>query len=182
LAHFRQFGCSRICDEFINFVLPPEGESVPMIGLTTERRRPVIMQANRPGQAHQARTLKGPVPSAFEAFYRQHLRFCTGRRVGSVELRGRYLDWASANAAGEMSFVSLRRAMENIGHRQRRSNGIYYADVAFAETAADQADNYPAPPPIQPSEAAVLLRTVDHVAGELSAIRATLARFAEAAA
>jgi hypothetical protein len=125
------------------------------------------------------RALKGPVPADFEAFYRQHLRFRTGDRVSSAALRCRYLAWAEASGAPEMSFTMIRRAMENIGHKHRASNGIYYADAAFAEAAGGEPDNFPAPPLIAPDEAALLLNKVDHVTDELSAVRARLAQLAD---
>lgn len=129
-----------------------------------------------PFRSTEGRTLAGPVPPAFEAFYRECLRFRTGERVGSVELRTRYLAWAEESGSPALSFLAIRRAMENVGHAHRTSNGVYYADATFAEAVPCEPDNFPAPPPIVAGEAAALVARLDRMAGELSHVRAGLVR------
>lgn len=126
----------------------------------------------------EGRKLRGPVPECFEAFYRTSLRFCTGSRITSAALKGRYDEWAGTVEAAAMSFLAIRRAMANIGHRHASSNGIYYADVAFAEDAPSLADNYPAPPILPPSDAAALIERIDNLAGQLGAVRKVAAQLA----
>ncbi len=131
-----------------------------------------------PSFRSEGRKLRGPVPPSFEAFYRQQVRYQLGGRIGSIELRQRYIAWAEAAEAPDLGFRPIRRAMENIGHAHRHSNGTYYADAVFAEAVPDQRDNYPGGPILAVDEAASLVRRIDSVAGELGAIRALVARIA----
>ena len=129
-----------------------------------------------PFRGLEGRALAGPVPAEFEAFYRQGVRYRTGSRVTTQELRARYLAWAKKNGAPALSFRALRRAMENVGHAQRTSNGVYYADATFADLVPGEPDNFPSPAPIPPTEACALLCQIDRVACELGALRSRLTR------
>jgi hypothetical protein len=119
------------------------------------------------------------VPPCFEAFYREHLRHRTGGRVSSRELWRRYNQWAEKAGQPALSLRDVRRPMENIGHAKRHANGIYYADVVFVDALPDVPDNYPGPPMIAAPEAAALLQRIDQAAGELSAVRAIVARLSD---
>lgn len=129
-----------------------------------------------PFRMPEGRALKGPVPPSFETFYRAQLRYRTGARISSTALRCRYLAWAEQNEGQALSFVALRRAMENVGHRHLLSNGAFYDNAAFVEDAADLPDNFPAPPPIEPGEAVALVHRIDRLAAELGAVRAVAAQ------
>lgn len=123
--------------------------------------------------------LKGPVPHCFELFYRAHLRFRSGGRIRSPALASRYAAWAEREQQPALHYKALRRAMENVGHRRRRSNGIYYADAVFADAAPDLPDTFPATPPLPASDAASLVQQIDRIACELNTVRAIAARLTD---
>jgi hypothetical protein len=91
----------------------------------------------------EGRQLGGPVPPAFETFYRSHLRFRSGPRLRAAVLAERYGAWALENEAPSMSLKEIRLAMLNIGHRHLRSNGMLYLDVQLAAELPGVADNFP---------------------------------------
>jgi uncharacterized protein YukJ len=108
------------------------------------------------------------VPADFEAFYREQLRYCAGRRIRSEDLANRYRQWAEARHAAWPGQKAICRAMVNVGHRHLRSNVIYYADVDFAENVPELADNFPV-------GGIGLAARIDAVMNELVAIREKVA-------
>jgi hypothetical protein len=70
--------------------------------------------------------------------------------------------------------------MTNVGHEARTSNGVYYCDVLFVEDALGQPESFPEPAVIAPPEAERLLRWVDRLAVEISAIRPIVANLSGA--
>jgi hypothetical protein len=95
----------------------------------------------------RGRMLSGPVPADFEAYYREHLRWRSGRRIGVIRLRERYQAWAIEAEAQSLSLKQLKKAMIAVGHRHATSNGTYYFDVEFADQLPDVPDNFPSPAP-----------------------------------
>ena len=118
----------------------------------------------------EGRVLRGPVPLHFERFYRSALRFHSGSRLATLDVATRYRGWALAADAPALSLRDLARAMANIGHGKRHSNGMFFADVALAEDLSTLADNYPAP--AVPASTAPILDRLDQLAAEVAAIRA----------
>lgn len=131
-----------------------------------------------PFRMPEGRALAGPVPASFENFYRQTLRYRTGGRVATADLRDRYHAWAERTGAPALSYRAIRQAMENVGHAHRTSNGVYYADAVFADAVPGEPDNFPAPSPIAPSDARALVCHIDRVAVELDTLRTRLTRLA----
>ncbi|WP_196232915.1 hypothetical protein [Sphingomonas segetis] len=66
----------------------------------------------------------------------------------------------------------MKRAMGNIGHRSKSSNGVQYCDVALAADCDDLADNFPAIPLPSEAHAAAIADRLDAMITELSNIRA----------
>jgi hypothetical protein len=118
------------------------------------------------------RLLRGPVPSAFEAFYRAHLRFLPGGRLRSSDLSRFYGAWAAAAGAPSLSSREIKKAMRNIGHRAKNSNGVQYCDVGVAADCADLADNFPSLPLPAEAHATAIADRLDAMITELSSIRA----------
>jgi hypothetical protein len=132
---------------------------------------PSFRRAHRPFQMDRRRLL-GPVPLHFEQFYRAHLRFVVGERVGSTNVARFYAAWADANAAPSIGSRAIKRAMLNIGHSSMNSNGVKYCDVALAADFPELPDNYPAIPLPSEAYADQLAKRLDAMITELSSIRA----------
>jgi hypothetical protein len=116
--------------------------------------------------------LRGPVPPAFEAFYRMHLRFVPGGRLRSTAVNRFYAAWAGAAGVASLSRREVKRAMANIGHRAKNSNGVQFCDVALAAECDDLLDNFPSLPLPAEVHVAAIADRIDAVITELSSIRA----------
>lgn len=85
------------------------------------------------------------LPSAFETFYRDKLRRIAGSRMRSRALFEEYATWADANDQLTITYSTLKRLMETIGHRRIQSNGVHYEAVALASDFPDVTDTLPNP-------------------------------------
>lgn len=104
----------------------------------------MIDQATLPQLFRDAADPSADDPRArFADFYRDHLRFRTGRRLNATKLRDSYLAWATEHRQPAISFKVLRELMTAVGHKRRISDGVQYLDVAFAEAWDDDADVLP---------------------------------------
>jgi hypothetical protein len=130
---------------------------------------------NRPFDHAEGRRLRGAVPSDFEAFYRAELRFRAGRRISSADLGRRYAAWAQGQDAQSLNARQIKRAMENIGHRHRKSNGIYYADAAWSDELPGLEDNFPPAGPIAPDQVPAVVQRLDAIMAELRHLRSEVA-------
>ena len=130
---------------------------------------------DRPFTMPEGRRLRGPVPSDFEAFYRTELRFRAGRRVSSASLAERYAAWAKGKDAQSLNARQIKRAMESIGHRHGKSNGIYYADAAWSDELPGLKDNFPPAGPIAPDALPAVVERLDAIMAELRHLRSEVA-------
>lgn len=100
----------------------------------------------------EGRTLPFHLPRQFERFYRENLRRVIGSRLRSADLLAAYLEWATANGEGSMTFGGIRSCLEAIGHRRLTSNGRKYVDVAFARDYPELPDTLQLPLMVRASQ------------------------------
>lgn len=127
-----------------------------------------------PTTFRSGRVLRGPVPSDFEAFYRNCLRFQTGARMRTRDVADRYHAWAAENAGSSLNMRELRRIMDHIGHRHLKSNGMFYADVRLAREYPRLVDNFPVKP-LKPEQAPDIAQRLDAIMDELRRLRTQMA-------
>ncbi|VVT16411.1 conserved hypothetical protein [Sphingomonas sp. EC-HK361] len=93
----------------------------------------------------EGRHLPITLPQDFEDFYRVSLRMVTGSRMKSTEVMSAYTDWAKANGRGSITFASMRKLLEIVGHSRVQSNGVRYNDIGLAVAFPDISDTLPKP-------------------------------------
>ncbi|MBX3562591.1 MAG: hypothetical protein KF780_12365 [Sphingomonas sp.] len=59
----------------------------------------------------------------------------TGARLRTSEVMAAYAAWATVHSEQSINYLELQREMAKFGHRRLRSNGMRFADVAFASKA-----------------------------------------------
>lgn len=123
--------------------------------------------------------LTGSPSDTFADFYRDHVRYAEGARLGADQLKAAYEAWADKLDLATSSPRAIRAFMEANGHRHAKSSTVFYRDAVIGDFAGQPvpARSMPVTDGRKVREAvSVTLDDLDQVITELQGMRARIAR------
>ena len=121
----------------------------------------------------------GAPSDTFPNFYRDHVRYQAGTRLGAEQLKAAYEAWADKQDLPTSSPREVRRFMELNGHRHSKSNTVFYRDAVLGDFAGQPvpARSMPLADGRKVREAvSVTVDDLDQIITELQAMRARMTR------